>query len=76
MTSDTLDLRATTNLNNMTEEEDLAFRHRMSKFMMEIINRKIAEGSIKSSFFDIDEKGSIIVDKEKDLDLYDWAVNG
>ncbi|GHU51277.1 hypothetical protein AGMMS49975_04180 [Clostridia bacterium] len=25
---------------------------------------------------DVDENGHIIVDKDKDPDLYDWAVNG
>ena len=40
--------------------------------ILEIIKRK----NIPHKTVDIDENGNIIVDKNKDPELYDWAVNG
>ncbi|GHU51268.1 hypothetical protein AGMMS49975_04140 [Clostridia bacterium] len=42
----------------------------------EKIIRAIALCNIPVRELDVDENGHIIVDKDKDPDLYDWAVNG
>jgi predicted DNA-binding antitoxin AbrB/MazE fold protein len=40
--------------------------------ILEIINNK----NIPHKTININAKGHIIVDKDKDAELYDWAVNG
>jgi DNA-damage-inducible protein J len=40
--------------------------------LQEIIKQK----NIPSIDVEVNEKGHILVDKDKDPDLYDWAVNG
>jgi hypothetical protein len=42
------------------------------KQVMELIKKK----NIPIKAVEVNEKGHIIVNKEKDPDLYDWAVNG
>ena len=40
--------------------------------VLEIIKRK----NIPHKTVDVDSDGHIVVDKDKDPELYDWAVNG
>ena len=50
-----------------TEEQEF---NANEKQMLELIK------NIPTRTLEVNEQGHIIVDKEKDPDLYDWAVNG
>ena len=43
-----------------------------SKQVVDLIEKK----NIPVKTLDVNEKGHIVIDKDKDPDLYDWAVNG
>jgi hypothetical protein len=67
---------AALNVNPLIGESAADFQQRMSKSIIELIDKKVAEGKIKIGCLQVNEKGHIIVDKDKDPELYDWAVNG
>jgi hypothetical protein len=68
MTSDTLDLRATT--------ADSTIDELLDELLVRVITQKIENGEITIKTLDIDANGYAYVDKEKEPELYDWVVNG
>ena len=44
--------------------------------LTKLIKEKIASGEIEVVDYDVNEKGQVIIDKDKHPDMYDWAVNG
>ena len=41
-----------------------------------LVREMIASGKVEAVDYDANEKGQVIIDKDKDPDMYDWAVNG
>ena len=44
--------------------------------MSHFIREKIASGEIVPQTLEVTEEGHVLIDKNKDPELYDWAVNG
>lgn len=69
-------------MDTMKKSEDFAHvleemeRARLAMQLRQIIDAKIAAGEIKVSHIEVNEKGHLAIDKEKNPELYDWAVNG
>ena len=57
-------------------ERCLPFQPKLAKTYGEQIMDIVKQKNIPIVTVDVNEKGHIIVDKDKDPELYDWAVNG
>ena len=57
-------------------ERCLPFQPTSSLSLDEQLIAAIKKSNPKRVKLEVDENGSIIVDKDKDPELYDWAVNG
>ena len=57
-------------------ERGISFYSPERKAQGELIWEIIQQSNTPIIMLDVDEHGRIIIDKEKDPDLYDWAVNG
>ena len=57
-------------------ERRLPFQPTVAQTYGEQVLNLIRRKSIPHKAVEVNEKGHIIVDKDKDPELYDWAVNG
>ena len=57
---------------------ELPFERELSNAekLQKLVNDGIASGKIKATFHEANEKGELIIDKEKHPEMWDWAVNG
>ncbi|MDR0857544.1 MAG: hypothetical protein LBN97_00755 [Oscillospiraceae bacterium] len=74
MTGEVLTLNKTIDLGSMTNDDAIDALY--DELLVRVIERKIERGEMAVKPLEIDENGNIVVDKDKDPELYDWAVNG
>ena len=63
---------AATKLNTNSKVKEQPTREALASQIQGLVRKK----GIPVKDVDVNEKGHIIIDKDKDPELYDWAVNG